>query len=539
MAILTIDKKIFEKEIGKATDDLQNKIALFGTPVEDISDSEVQIEIFPNRPDLLSYQNFKKSFLSFLGKNTGLREIKIKKSNYKLIVESSIPKEWPFAFACVVKGLKFDDNKIKEVIDIQEKIGLTLLRKRKKGGMGLYPLEKITFPVKFKGMAPDKIKFRPLEFPNEITGKQILVKHPTGREYADIVEGWSKFPVFVDAKNKIMSMPPIINSHEVGKIDHTTKDVFLEVTGNDEKTLKSALNIMVAALEGIGGEVYSISCENKGKKQNIPDLTPIKTKLSLINANNLLGLNLKESEISKLLGKMGHDYKAGKVLSPAWRTDILHEVDLIEDIAIAYGYDNFIPEIPEISGVGEIDAKEILKQKIAGVLIGLGFLETSSYHLINKDTIKNMSQNPKEFIKVNNSKTEYEFLRKDLTSYLMKIFGENVDVEYPHNLFQIGRVFDEYEEKERLAIGLTPGNFTSLKQILEYLGNSLGIEFNVRNPESIPGHFIEGRVAEIILNDKEIGFFGEVNPKILKNFKLKMPAVILEMDLEEVFNSLN
>jgi len=559
MTILTIPKKQFEKEIGKLDDKMQEEIAMFGTPIEGLTDDELQIEIFPNRPDLLSYQNYKNAKKAFLGKGTGLKKINIKKSGEKLIVENSLPKQWPYAFAFIVKGLKFDDEKIKEIIDIQEKLGMTLLRKRKKGGIGIYPLEKITFPIKFKGMGPDEIKFRPLEYPVEITGRQILSKHPTGREYGDICKGWERFPVFIDSKKVIMSMPPIINSHDVGKIDETTKDIFVEATGTDANVLKAVLNILAISLTSVGGKIYSIECVQQDKKtENIPDLTPEKMKISIENTNKLLGLELTEKQVKEFLEKMGYDYNKGVVSVPAYRADVLHEVDLIEDIAIAYGYGNFKPEIPEVSTIGQADKKEIVKDKIANILAGLGFLETSSYHLTTKrDQIKKMGLKGQEFVEVKESKTEYTCLRKDLTHYLLKIFGENVDVEYPQEIFQVGKVFEGYKEKESLAIALCPGNFTRLKQVVEYLGRMLGVEFEVVEPSGdgsggggvgsggvdgsggrveVPKWFIEGRCAEVKLGGESIGFFGEVHPRVLKNFKVKMGVALGEINMEKILN---
>lgn len=537
MAILTISKKEFEKDIGKLNDEMQNKIALFGTPLEKINDKEIQIEIFPNRPDLLSYQNFKLSFLSYLGRRTN-KKIKINKpeKNYEVNIESSVNKVRPYTVCAIVKNLKFNDERIKEIIDVQEKLHITLGRKRKKAAIGIYPLEKIKLPISYKALSPEKIKFQPLDFPSELNGRQILSQHPTGRDYGNLLKNVNKYPVFVDANNEILSMPPIINSHKTGKISLNTKDVFVECSGFDLNTLNRILNIIVLTLNGMKGEVYQMKLKYSSKKILTPDFSPEKMKISLENVNKLLGLKLAEKEIKRLLEKMGHEYKSNVVFTSSTRNDILHEVDLIEDIAIAYGYDNFIPEIPNIAGIGEVDSKERIKEKIAEILTGLGLLETSSYHLINKETIKKTSFNSKNFIKIKNSKTEYEFLRKDLSGYLLKILGENVDVEYPQELFQIGRIFNDYEEEDHLAIILTPGNFTRLKQIVGYLGRMLNIKFEITSPESIPKYFISGRTAQINLNDKAIGFFGEIHPKILKNFKLKMPASLLEIDLNEILN---
>ena len=386
MAIVTFDRKQFEREIGKLNDEMQNKISMFGTPVERVNDRDIQIETFPNRPDLLSYQGFKRSFLSFLGKKKGLKEYNLHKpeKNYKVIVDSSVKDIRPYTACAIVKELKLNDEKIKELIEIQEKLHLTIGRKRKRVALGIYPLEKIKLPITYKALEPDKIKFIPLESNREMSGLEILQKHPAGIDYAHLLSGKIKFPIFIDTNKEILSMPPIVNSQSTGKVTEKTRDVFIECSGSNFEVLKKCLNIIVTALADMGGKIYQMKLDYR-KKEITPDLTPEKTKISLENTNKLLGLNLNEKQLKQLLEKMGHNYNEGIVESPAWRVDILHEVDLIEDVAIAYGYENFIPEIPKIFTIGQEDPKESIKRKISNILTGLKMIEVSNYHLTNKD----------------------------------------------------------------------------------------------------------------------------------------------------------
>ena len=542
MAVININKKQFEKEIGKLDENMQDRIAMFGTPIEDLTDEELQIEIFPNRPDMLSYQGFKRSFLSFLGKKTGLKRYKINKpeKDYEVIIDSSVRDIRPYTTCAIVKKLELDEEKIKELIEIQEKLHITIGRKRKKVAIGIYPLEKIKLPIIFKALEPDKIKFLPLEADKEMSGLQILQKHPTGKDYAHLLSGKAKFPIFIDSDKNILSMPPIINSHLTGKITEDTKEVFIECSGFDLKILNKCLNIIVTSLIDMGGEAYAMELKYK-KKLITPNLNTEKRKISLENTNKLLGLNLNEKQLKNLIEKMGYDYSKGIVEIPAWRIDILHEVDLIEDVAIAYGYENFIPEIPEVSTIGQENQKEIIKRKISEILIGLNLLEVSNYHLTNKkDQFKNMGfseKQEKDYLEVEESKTDYTILRKDLTHYLLKILSNNVDSEYPQRIFEIGTVFNS-KESEKLAIALTPGNFTEIRQILEYLSRMLNIEIKLKEIEETPNYFIEGRVGEITLDNKPIGFVGEIHPKILKNWRIKMPVALFEIDLKGIFKKL-
>ena len=548
MAIVTFSKKQFEKDIGSLDEKMKSKIAMSGTPLENADGENISIEVFPNRPDLLSYQGFKRSFLAFLDKKPGLVQYKINKpeEKYKVIVDSTVKDIRPYTACAIVRGLAFDEEKIKEIIDMQERLHVTLGRKRKKAAIGIYPLEKIQLPITFKAVEPDKIKFTPLEMDKELSGLEILQRHPAGKEYSHLLAGKAKFPVFIDSKNQILSMPPIINSNITGKITSETKDVFIECSGFDMETLKTCLNIIVTCIADMGGRIYQMEISRGGirAKEITPDLTPRVMKISLENANKLLGTDINEKQLKNFLERMGYNYKNKIVEIPAWRADILHEVDLIEDIAIAYGYENFIPEIPKISTIGAENPKEKIKKNIAWILSGLGFLEVSSYHLTNKKKqIENMGLSEKEkIIEVEESKTEYSILRRDLSQALLNILSENIDAEYPQKIFEIGKVFQNSPEKiieeDALALAITPGNFTEIKQVLEYLFRMLTLDLSFNEPIAKPPWFIDGRTAEISLNGKIIGFAGEVNPKILKNWKIKMPVALFEISLEEVLGEL-
>ncbi len=545
MAVVTFPRKEFEKVIGKIDEKMQERITMFGTPLEFLTDEEVGIEIFPNRPDLYSLQSYLRSFLAFLGKKTGLKKYKAHKpeKNYEVIIDKSVKDVRPYTACAIVKNLKFDDEKIKEVIDIQEKIHSTLGRNRKKIAIGIYPLEKIDLPIKFEARKSQDIKFQPLESQKEMTASQILRQHPTGREYAHLLQGKEKFPIFVDSKGEILSMPPIINSEKTGKITEKTKDIFIECSGSDFEILKKTLNILVTMLAEMGGKIYQMKLRYK-KEELTPDLQPEKMKISIEEANKLLGLSLQEKQIKKLLEKMGYNYnsKNNEVEIPAWRTDILHPVDIYEDIAIAYGYENFLPEIPSIATIGEEAKEEKIIRKISEILTGLGLIEINTHHLLTKQDIKKTGLKPK--IEVENSKTDYKILRLSLLPSTLRVLSKNIDAEYPQKIFEVGVVFDKDDKQEtgikeskHLAIAITPGNFTELKQIFEYLARMLALEFKIEETEK--ENFIEGRVGKILLKDKELGFLGEVHPSLLKSWNLKMPLTYLELSLEEIFGSLS
>jgi phenylalanyl-tRNA synthetase beta chain len=528
MANIKFNRKEFEKAAGKI-EDVKEKIALFGTPIESVTDSEIEVEIFPNRPDLLSFHGYLRSFLLFLGKKSKSYKVNKPLKDYDVMIDSSVKQVRPFTACAILKNLKFNDDKIREIVDVQEKLHLTYGRDRKKIAIGIYPLEKIKLPITYSAEDPDKIKFVPLEMDKEMTGKQILSRHPKGRDYAHLLKDAKKYPVFRDSKGEVLSMPPIINSHLTGKITEQTKDVFIECSGHDFHSLSKTLNILVTLLADMGGEVYAMNLQYD-KKIKTPDLSREKTKINVKECEKLLGIKLKESDVKKLLSKMGHSYSKGIVESPAYRTDILHPVDIYEDVAVAYGYDKFIPELPEVFTIGSESEREIKKRKIAEILVGLGFLEISSYHLVKKDELKRV--NIKEAIEVLESKTEYSHLRPNLMINSLKVLSENTDAKYPQKIFEIGKVFEEPSaEKEKLCISISgETDFTEIKQSLDYLMRMLDIKYNIE--ETQDSRFIEGRVGRIKINNKEMGVLGEISPLLIKNLGMKMPVSSLEIGLD-------
>ena len=553
MTILTLNKKDLEKKIGKIDEKIKNKIDMFGTPIDSENDNEINIEIFPNRPDLLSLQGFTRSLNNFLGKGK-IKDYKAEKleKNYKVIIEKSVKKVRPYTVCAIVKGLNFNDEKIKEVIDIQEKIHLNYGKNRKKLAVGIYPLEEINLPIKFLAKKPEEIKFQPLDFMDEINARQILNQHPAGREYGHLLKDCEVFPVFEDAKGNVLSMPPIINSEKTGKINEKTKDVFIECSGFSKEYLEKALNMIVCNLADLGGKIYAMEIEDENGRFLSPNLEPEKMEFSINYINKNLGLELTEKEIIKHLKKMGVSCEKNKsekskigdivALVPPYRTDIIHEIDLAEEVAIAYGYDNFKPEIPKISTIGQEDSISILKRKIAEILIGLGIQEISTYHLSTKER-QFKKVNIKEFkdslIEVINSKTENNILRTSLIANSIQILGENSDASYPQKIFELGKVFCNDKnnetgvgEKERLCISLCheQANFTELKQVLDYFIRMFNKSYELKEIKN--ESFIDGRAGSIIINGKDVGVIGEIHPVVLRNNKIKMPVSSLEIDIE-------
>lgn len=549
MPTININRKVFEEYVGKKlpTAKLKDRISYLGTDLEDITDNEIIVEVFPNRPDMLSMQGFARAFSSFIGVKTGLRHYEVQHSGEKVIVDKSVKDVRPYTACAIVKNLHFDDEKIKEVIDIQEKLHITYGRNRKKVAIGIYPYEKTKMPITFKAEKPEEIVFQPLEFAREINALQILKQHPAGKEYGHLLEGKKKFPVFRDANNEVLSVPPIINSHKTGKISKKTTEVFIECSGFDFNVLKKCLNMIVIDLYEMGGKVYSMDLIDGNKKYVTPDLRPEEMKVDIGFINKWLGLNLKENEMKKMFEMMGYGFSNKKAIIPAYRADIIHQTDLAEDIAIAYGYENFKEEIPQVATIAEEDKFEIFNRKVSDLLTGLGLLETSTYNLTNDHfQCKKMNTTMQLIPLANSISSDYDRLRAWAIPSLMEILSNNKHHEYPQKIFTIGRIFKKngkfdtnIEENERVAAAIASekSDYTEIRQALDYLLRSIGIKYDVKETEH--NSFIAGRAARVSTNGKNIAYMGEIHPEVLSRWNLEVPVAAFELNLTELFEIIN
>ncbi|MDP3916899.1 MAG: phenylalanine--tRNA ligase subunit beta [Nanoarchaeota archaeon] len=532
MPKITINKKDVLKLVGSNIPDekLKDRISMLGTDLEYVSKDEICVEIFPNRPDLLTAEGFSRALSSFAKIKTGLRSYKVNKSGYTFKVDAKTKKVRPAVAAAVVKGIKTDDIIIKSIMDMQDKLTLTHGRNRKKVAIGIHDLSSIKFPLTYT-TKQKSFRFTPLDKSNEHTLDEILETHPKGKEFAHLLKDFKEYPVWIDSNNQVLSMPPIINSEET-KLKPGTKDLFIDITGTSQLAVEQALNIIVTSLADRNGKIYSVN--------SFPNLNPKKIKIDIKKVNKILGLNLSSQQIKKLLEMMGMTMIGSNVIYPAYRTDILDHADIIEDIAIAYGYENFTHEIPNISTIAEEDSMHIFKEKIADICIGLGLQETLSLHLSNKEDEIVKTNASMDIIKIKNALSrEYNTMRSWIVPSLLKVLKTNKHNEYPQNIFEIGKVFikkgNNIAEPVRLGIALchNKADYTEARKILDSIISSIGLTSMYKEAEHKT--FIKGRVARVSVENKEVAYIGEIHPEVLNNFEIDNPVSIIELNLTDLF----
>ena len=543
MPTVNLDKHKLKELTGIMEDNkLESTMAMFGTDLEKMTEDEVEVEIFPNRPDMLSLEGFAYGLRGFLGKDKGIYNFNIHEEViYSASKEKKVEKVRPKLACAVVKDLDLRD-KIDSLMQLQEKLHVTHGRNREKVAIGIHDLDSIEGPFVYTTKDPDT-EFVPLQSNKKMSMKEILTKHDKGIKFKSLVDGFEEYPVWIDSNEEIFSMPPVINSKKT-IVTESTENVFIDVTGTDQKAVEKALNIILLILNEMNGKIYPVDLDGK----TYPDLDPRNMKIYPRQIKRKLGIDLDQEDVVNYLERMGHGASVKdesiKVKIPSYRTDVLHADDLIEDVAIAYGYNNFDREIPDISTVGKENPIIKFKRNLRDLMIGLGFLEVKNYYLSNKTKLfKKMNTRVQEVVEAENALSEeHSCLRNWLLPSIMETLGKNQHRKYPQKIYEIGKTVqlnpDEptgTEEIYKMSGAMSGENFgfTEIKQVLKAVFKNIDLEFDVEPSEH--DSFIDGRSGSILVDNQKIGIIGEIKPEVLLNWDIKVPVSAFEIDVEKIF----
>ena len=526
---------------------LEDTLFLVKAEVEKIEGNIIEIEVNPDRQDMLSTEGIARVVRSFLRLETGLKKIPVKKSGKQIIVKSGLNKIRPFICCSIIKGVPADNELIKEYMHLQDALTSTHGRNRKKASIGLYVYDDLKFPIIYGPQVPEKIKFVPLGYEIEMDGPTILTDHEKGVEFGPIIQSHKKWPLLYDSNGQVLSLPPIINSNNLGRMTPETKNLFVEVTGTHLLTVHQALNIITASLAERGGKIESVTVVYPDDSTDeTPDFTPEKMTITTDEINTLIGIDLTGDEIVQALERMGYGAKLLKikhvqVLIPKFRMDILHPVDVIEDIAIGYGFDNIQPAMPQTMTMGRVNPITRLKNKVRDLMVGLGYNEVMNYIMSSPEVLNEKMRRNEPLVTTGNPKSRhYSVLRNSLLPVLLDFTSQNQHADYPQKIFEVGDVIIPNEERET-CVDQNPSvgglmtdvnvNITKLLSELGFLLRNLGLENRFEFKSVTSSDFIEGRSASIKIDGKIRGFLGEVAPEILTNFGIGYPIIAFEIQL--------
>jgi phenylalanyl-tRNA synthetase beta chain len=518
--------------------------------VERITDDQIDIEFFPDRPDLYSVEGVARAMRAFLGHEPGLKKYTMSNSDLKLIVDPSVLDVRPWIVSGLVRNVVFTDPFVKSIMDVQEKLHLTLGRKRKKVSIGIHDLDNVKPPFTYKGVDPESVQFIPLGMNDYMDMEEILRKHDKGIEYKWILEGLDRYPLITDANHEVLSFPPIINGIAT-TVTENTSNIFLDITGLDLNGCNTALNIIATLLAERGGDIETVAVEYPDKTIVTPDLEPTTRKLDIGYTNSLLGSSFSSRDLIGYLTKMGYGANATTKSSteldvqiPAYRSDILHPIDLVEDVAIGVGYENFETVTPKMMTFGKVRSLELFCNQLRSILVGLSFNEIMTLSLSNpKEQFDLLGFKPDEqdldHVTISNPRTEdFTMLRLSLLPSLLATLRNNKHRDLPQRVFEISDVvLGENIKNRRYFAGAAihaKANFTEVKSVVDNILQIIsGDRSLVLRAKEHPA-FIKGRCVSVMADDAEheLGYFGELHPKTITGFDLNYPVTVFEFDAE-------
>ncbi len=517
-------------------------------------EEEIHIDVKDsNRADLWSVEGIARALKGMLNIEKGLKRYEVAgSSNVEVTVDPRLRNIRPYIACAVIKNVKLSDAAIRHIMRFQDKMDQTYGRSRRRTSIGLYDFDLITPPLRYTVSKPNETRFVPLGFSEELTLAEILEKHPKGIEYGHIVKPFSTWPIFIDSKSKVLSFPPIINSNDLGRVTKATGNVLVEVTGTSYKTVLYTLTNITAALADRGGAIYSAEIHypyGNLKRAVTPDLKTEKMSISVDYIREVIGIPLTIQEVTGLLERARYGVsKAAEneiiVEIPCYRPDIMHPIDIVEDISIAYDLNRMEPKWPQISTVGGLSRETRLRNLVRELMVGLGYQEILTFTLTNPDVLfKRMNIPPERVVEVANPKvSSMTCLRSWLLPNLMEFLSRNTHVEYPQRIFEIGYCVLHDEKRtnktrdvEKLACVTIHSNagFSEAKSALDALLTNLGVGYQLK--ETTHGSFIEGRVGKIIIREEAVGLIGEIHPLVLQNWSLENPAAAFEINLNKIW----
>jgi len=547
----------------------RDKLDKIGCVVEECDETTVEIEVFPDRPDLLSAETMAYATRTFLHNADAEPSLPVTTGPITMTVDSSLENVRPIIYGAVVRGVdtghtrEARDQFIQGLMDHQEKLHFALGRGRRRSSIGVHDLSKLQPP--FRVVTVDSnYKFIPLAMDNKMTISEILNKHPKGVDYAHLLEGFERFPVILDASGDVLSFPPIINGAHTTVTTETT-DFFIDVTGWDEKACESSLLLVCLSMAIRGGTIEGIELTNwQGTKSICPNGSPQTHKLPKSLLEKVLGREFSDSEISDAINRMGGRFIRRRVVTdgplvsdrwadaevgsdeyliemPRWRSDILHPVDLVEEIATGIGYEDLGVATSMQSIAGKPLTKMTLHRRIRECLQGCGLQQIQSLTLSNEgDQFTKMRQKHLgDVTELHNPITiEHTIMRQYILPSLLRLLAANRHHELPQRVYELGTVVHGHHNNDMVAWGCAEvgTGFTGAKGIAQAILRDLGIEqeeleVTYKATKSANGPWLEGRGADVLINGQRVGSFGEIDPAVADLFELRVPIQAGEFDV--------
>ncbi len=574
----------------KSDEELKSDLFNLGLEFEsETDDGELQLEFAPDRLDRLSVEGVARSLRYQYGDDTGVYVPDTNDPDWTYEVEESVPEGRPYVTGAIVRDVNMTDDVLESLIQLQEKLHATMGRKRAKAAIGIHDLTMLKgtglgddgsgHSITYRGIDPDGDRFVPLDADSEMTPGEVLDDHPIGDKFGDLLDGFDRYPAIYDDLG-LFSFPPVINGRRT-EVKADSRDLLIELTGTDQWTIDHICNIICYALSARGGTIEEVEIEYPnavGPYEAVgaglvrPDFATDTKHVAHNRIETILGVDFDQREVIDHFARAGlsasivddvDDATADHtdlpdnldnaetvyaVEIPPYRVDVLHPMDLIDDLGRAYGFNELEPRYPDIGTVGGRHDRTQLEDAARASLVGLGFEDLLNFHMISAGAnYERLSIEPGsdvvgagEAVEITGPYSEdYTQLRSWILPSLLMVLENNTHRAYPQDLAEIGLAAAVDESKntnvaERRSIGAVlarnDATYEDAKARLAALCDDFGVD--LETPPTDHPTFIDGRVADVVIDGETAGVIGEIHPAVLVEHDLELPVAAFELRLD-------
>lgn len=536
MPVVSLSYDRLSRMSGVQPDTIRDRLPHLGLDIEYEEGDEVRVEYSPNRPDYSTEYGIAVGLQGLAGVRTGVVHMRVEPSSWSIRADDSVRDVRQAVTGVLATGGILDGHAIRQIISMQEDIHQGLGRGRRRVAIGFHDADTLKPPISYATVDGDH-RFVPLEGSRPMAIRDILKDTEQGRRYGGLVQG--PYPVIMDSRGMVASMPPVINSaHTV--VTEGTSNLFVDVTGHSVTDVENALAVICLTLQAAGFALCTVEVYGAGNRTPPLSVRDMSVDLNLINGT--LGLDMGMEEAVACLGRsrLGASPDGGVIRCaiPPYRFDILGVMDLVEEAALGYGIDRMEPAAPRGRPPGRLHPVTIHMSMLDRIMTGLGYTQVAGASLIGGDVTSRAGMDGGILV-ANPKSGAHTSLRTSLLPGLLECLGRNIHEPYPHRLYETGWVFsrDGRTESARLAVVAAHGDasYSEIKSILyAVLRRGLGVR-QLATPPLRAAPFDEGRTAAVMAGDVQVGTVGEIDPGVLQAFRLRTGAAAFELDIELIF----
>jgi len=520
--------------------------------IESSDGDDLTLSSTPDRLDLLSEGGLGLYLQGATGAAVGLPHLAAgptAESIAPIEVDDSVDPLRPAIGAVIVRShgpSGLDAGLLAEAIRFQELIHATIGRDRRAASLGIYPLDRITLPVRYALDPIASVRFVPLDGTDEVAGARFFAEHPMAAKYGALGRAGDRCLVLRDARGELLSLPPVLNGRSVGEARLGDRELLLESTGTRERTVREALGLLLVPFVAQRWSVAPVPLRRaRGPVEDGRSLiAPRQIDLSAELVRAVSGVAVPSGEVEHRLARarLGVRARSGgwTVEVPPWRPDVTAPIDVVEDVVLSGGVrpeDGVVP--PSRTRGRRLETVET-RRRVATWLLGLGYVAPNTPVLVSEATVARVG-GPGPIHLTNPVSAEYAFVRDRLLLSHLDVLARNTRHGYPQRFAEVGPVVVRAPDAEAGAstryhagaiLASDAAGFADAAALIDYLLRALDLG-SVREPAEIPGT-IPGRAARVRIAGEPVAEIGELHPRILADLGVPVPVAWAELDLAAI-----